>query len=83
MGLLADALRSHVRDAEAAIATLDRQVEEAIAAGHPTDGLRAEIRAISESRNFLLARLRRLDPAQTHAAEQSKTSMPYPLDKSP
>jgi hypothetical protein len=82
MGILTDALRGHVRDAEAALATLNRQVTEAIAARRRTDGLLAEIRAISESRNFLLARLRRLDPAKTHASERSRTATASPLDKS-
>jgi hypothetical protein len=81
MGLLAEALRGHVRDAEAAIATLDRQVTEAIAAGRPVDGLRAEIRAISESRNFLLARLRRLDSPETQAGEPSKTETPSSFER--
>lgn len=76
MGLLADGLRGHVRDADAAIATLNRLVTEAIAAGRPTAGLLAEIRAISESRNFIVARLRRLDGTkpQVRAPEPARTT---------
>ena len=73
MGLLKDTLRGHVRDTESAIVTLNRQVTEASAAGRPTDGLRAQIRTISETRNFILARLRRLDGAETPASASSKT----------
>jgi hypothetical protein len=82
MGLLADDLRGHVRDAEAVIATLNRKLAEALAAGRPTAGLVAEIRAISESRNFILARLRRLHTAESVAGEPSKTGTAPPLGKS-
>lgn len=82
MGLLAAALLGHVRDADAAIVTLNRQVKEAITAGRRTDGLLAEIRAISENRNFLLARLRRLSSAETQACGPSKPETACPLEKS-
>jgi len=82
MGLLVEALRGHVRDADAAIATLNRQVMEARAAGQRTDELLADIRAISENRNFILARLRRLDAAATQAPAPSNTEAASPLEKS-
>jgi hypothetical protein len=72
MSLLTNALRDHIRDSEAAIATLNRQLVSAIATGHPTHELRAEIRAISERRNFILARLNRLSGAETMATRPSK-----------
>jgi hypothetical protein len=73
MSLFTRALRGHVRDAEAAIVTLNRQVTEAMACGRPTDELLGQIRAISESRNFILARLRRLEGVNAPASAPFKT----------
>jgi len=64
MALFGNEFRRDVRDAEAAIVKLNRQVTEAIATGHRPDALQAKIRSISESRNFVLARLRRIDEAE-------------------
>jgi hypothetical protein len=82
MSLFTRALRGHVRDAEAAIVTLNRQAAEAMACGRPADELLAQIRAISESRNFILARLRRLEGSETQGCAPSTTET-APLEDSP
>jgi hypothetical protein len=57
------ALRKHIRDAEIAVMELNRQITDAIVTKRPTGDLSQEMVEIIEVRDFMKARLARLEGA--------------------
>jgi hypothetical protein len=56
-----ETLRRHVGDAETQMLVLGRQLADAIVAKGPTRSLSTELHEITEARDFLAARLMRLE----------------------